>query len=73
MDVRRYMKRKDEFDEVDEQASLKRKTGAQKVAASRHGKDAHANESTGVQDAVTDDEHAAAGEYHSVSFVQNYL
>ena len=58
MDIRRYMKRKDEFDEVDEQPSLKRKTGAQKVAASHHGCDADTNESTGVQDAVTDGEHA---------------
>ena len=50
------MKRIDEFDEVDEQRSLKRKTGAQKVVAAHHGSDADAKESTGVQDAVTDGE-----------------
>ena len=56
MDMRRYIKRKEEFDEVDEQPSLKRKTSAQKVAASHHGSDADANESTGAEDAATDGE-----------------
>ena len=46
MDMRRYIERKDEFDEVDDLPSLKGKTGAQKVAASHHGSDAGANEST---------------------------
>ena len=64
MDMRRYIERKDGFDEVDELSSLKRKTGAQKVAASHHGSDAGANERTGVQD-------AAAGEHYSVSVGQN--
>ena len=56
MDIRRYNKRKDECDEVDELPSLKRKTGAHKVAAFHHGSDTDANESTGVQDAGTDGE-----------------
>ena len=56
IDKRCSVERKDEFDEVDEQPSLKRKTGAQKIVASHHGSDAGANESTGVRD-------AAAGEY----------
>ena len=73
MDIRRYMKCKDEFDEYKERHNLKRKTGAQKVVASHHGSDADANESKVAQDAVTEDEHAAAGEYHSVSAVQNHL
>ena len=50
MDMRRFIQRKDEFDEVDELQSLMKKTGAQKVAASHHGSDAGVNESTGVQD-----------------------
>ena len=33
IDMRRYIERKDKFDEVDELQSLQRKTGAQKVAA----------------------------------------
>ena len=52
MDMRRYIERKDKFDEVDEQSNLTRKTWAQKIAASHHGSDAGANESTGVQDAA---------------------
>ena len=63
MDMRRYIERKGEFEEVDELPSIKSKTGAQKVAASHHGSDAGANESTGVQD-------AAASEYYSVSVGQ---
>ena len=70
--MQRYNKRKDELDEVHELPSLKRKTGAQKVGASHHGSDADANESTDVQDAVTDGEHAVAGENHSVSAGQNH-
>ena len=54
MDIRRYMKREGEFYETDEQPSVKRKTGAQKVAASHLGRDADANESTSVQNVVTD-------------------
>ena len=50
MDMQCYIERKDEFDENDELPSLKRKTEAQKVAASYHSSDADANESTGVQD-----------------------
>ena len=63
--MRRYIESKDEFDEVDELPSLKRKTGAHKVAASHHGSDGGANESRGVQD-------AAAGEHYSVSVGKNH-
>ena len=50
---------------LDELLSLKRKTGAQKVAASHHGSEAGANDSTGVQD-------TAAGDHYSVSVDQNH-
>ena len=49
MDIQRYIWRKDVFDEVDELPNLKKKTGAYKVVASHHGRDAGANENTGVQ------------------------
>ena len=62
MDMHRYIERKDEVDEL---PSVKRKTGAQKVAASHHCSYASANESTGVQD-------VAAGEHYSVSLGQNH-
>ena len=63
--MRRYIELKDEFDEVDELPSLKKKKiAAQKVAAFHHGIDVSTNESTGVQD-------TAAGQYYSVSVGQN--
>ena len=59
MNMHRYIEREDEL------PSLKRKTEAQKVAASHHGSYASANESTYVQD-------AAAGEYYSALVGQNH-
>ena len=56
MDMQRNIERNDEFGELDELSSLRRKNGAQKVAASHHGSDAGANEITGAQDATTDSE-----------------